>query len=81
MNTQLQELLEEIKVEKEKAHRRWMQSNYFSREEYLNKDYYSAFFFLVEKLTKILNEGSVAASSKVSNECDCYLGPRCNGGR
>lgn len=71
MNTQLQQLIEELTAEKEKAQAH-ADMNDEVRQLYMSSHFKGksqAFSLCIEKLTKILNEGSVAAPTDTTKEC------------
>jgi aminopeptidase N len=70
MNTQLQKLIEEMKADFEKAKEGNFDCWRLEKENeiLIHFEYAKAFEKHIQKLTKILNEGSVAASNNVDNE-------------
>ena len=72
MNTQLQELIKELTAEKEKAQAH-ADMNDEVRQLYMSSHFKGkaqAFSLCIEKLTKILNEGSVAAREDIHFRVD-----------
>lgn len=71
MNTQLQQLIEELKDEKSKALAESKKYMYVHKETRAYHDgKHMAFDLAIHKLTKILNEGSVAAREDIHFRVD-----------
>lgn len=68
MNTQLQQLIEELKQEKEKAIDGFHNSRIGTYQEAYDFGKSHAFSFAISAVEKILNEGSVAAPSAEKKE-------------